>query len=89
MSLKSRWIGTEGAAFERVSMAFEALGYLPPRPDTNADGAYAINIAEQYIADMSKSEAMAVINCGLSHPREYFADTKLSLRDVAASYAVD
>lgn len=89
MSLNLLWIGKEGAAFERVGLAFQACGYLPPTPDTNADGAYAMNIAEQYRADMSRGQALAVINCGLSHPREYFIGTKLSLRDVAASYAVD
>lgn len=54
MSLKHRWIGREGAAIERVGMAFAALGYVRPRPDVDGgEGAYALNIAKQYAGDMS------------------------------------
>lgn len=66
---KSEFIGTNGAAFERVGLAFEALGYRTPRPDTGSDGAYALNIVEQYRADLSEDEALAVIEYGLRNTR--------------------
>lgn len=87
---KSQWIGTRGAAFERVGMAFEALGFIRPRPDGGGEiGAYAANIAAQYRADLSEAEAMAVITYGLEHSREQLQYMPDSLEDIVRHYAED
>ena len=65
MSIKSRWIGTEGAAFERVGLAFEQFGYTRPRADDGTNGAYAANIASRYASDMSEQADLAVIKYAL------------------------
>lgn len=62
---RSQWIGAEGRAFERVCLAFEALGYEPPKAEVS--GAYATNIVQQYKANLSESEALDVIAYALEN----------------------
>jgi hypothetical protein len=70
----TRWIGAEGAAFARVGLAFQALGFSAPQPDSSdGTGAYASNIINQYRADLSPSEVEAIINYGLRHARATLA----------------
>lgn len=64
-----------GAAFERVELAFRALGYDAPAADAPGNaGAYASNIAAQYAADLTEDEALAVIDYGLSHDLDALKD---------------
>ena len=86
MSIKSQWIGTEGAAFERVSLAFTSLGYNAPRADGDSSGAYAINIAGQYHADLSEREALAIIRYGLRNSRAALSNRWMSEREIIGSY---
>ena len=88
----SDWIGREGAAFERVCMAFESLGYRPPRGDDGVQGAastggYALNIAAQYAANLSQDEALAICEWGIRHSREAIRDRYLSQREIIGIYA--
>lgn len=71
MVSKTQWVGHEGAAFERVGLAFEALGYRAPSADEGSQGAgaYAMNIIAQYRADLSEEEAEAIIAYGLRNAR--------------------
>lgn len=84
----SDWIGAEGAAFERVCMAFESLGYRKPAPDTpNGPGAYAQNIAAQYQADLSRQDALAVIEYGYRNSRDAIRNRFLSEREIIGMYS--
>lgn len=87
-STASRWIGKEGAAFERVALAFEGLGFRAPRPDEGSGGAgaYALNIAAQYSADLSRREALAIINYALKNSREAIRNRWLSQREIIGQY---
>jgi hypothetical protein len=87
----SDWIGREGAAFERVCMAFESLGYRPPRGDDNvvgvaSTGAYAQNIASQYVADLGRDEALAICEYGFRNSREAITNRYLSEREIVGMY---
>lgn len=83
MSLRSRWIGVEGAAFERVGLVFDALGFVKPMPDAGSDGAYAVNIARQYQSDMSESQALDIIAYALRSARDSLRyNPPESLRDI-------
>jgi len=90
MSIKSQWIGSEGAAFERVSMAFESLGYSAPRADegSNGGGAYAMNIVRQYAADLSDQDALAIVNYGLKNSRQVIQNRWMSKREIIGRYEV-
>ncbi len=87
MSIKSQWIGTEGAAFERVGLAFESLGYRRPRPDDSTDGAYASNIADQYRANLNQREALAIVRYGLMTSRDAINARWMSEREIVERYA--
>lgn len=51
------WIGAEGRLFERASEVFRILGYQIPKPDVEGgDGAYLMNIMNQYRADLTEEE---------------------------------
>ena len=87
----SQWIGREGAAFERVVMAFESLGFVPPRGDDNvagaaSTGAYAQNIAAQYQADLASASALAIISYGVRNSRAQIANRYLSEREIVGMY---
>ncbi len=85
--MEAQWIGTNGAAFARVSAAFASIGLTAPKADTNSSGAYAMNIAEQYLADLSRHEAMAVIRFGLQNSLTYIQScTPQSLQAVLMTY---
>lgn len=86
MSIASQWIGKEGAAFERVGMGFESLGYRAPRPDDGGEGAYAMNIARQYEADLSQREALAIIRWALKSSRDAIRNRYLSKREIIGQY---
>jgi hypothetical protein len=88
MSLKSVWIGSEGGAFERVGLAFEALGYQAPRPDAGGSGTYGANIASQYRADMSERDALAVVRWGLRSSKAQLRAAKgnVTLSEIAGMY---
>ncbi len=86
MSIKSQWIGAEGAAFERVGMAFSSLGYAAPRTD-GSDGAYASNIAAQYAADLSERDALAIIRYGLRNSRTAIESRWMSEREIISQYS--
>jgi len=88
MSIASQWIGKEGAAFERVSMAFESLGYRAPRADegSNGVGAYANNIADQYQADLSRNDALAIVRWALGSSRGAIQNRYLSEREIIGMY---
>lgn len=86
MSIGSQWVGQEGAAFERVSMAFESLGYCAPRTDDGGDGAYALNIAAQYTTDLLRHEALAIVNYGLRNSREAIRNRYMSEREIIGRY---
>lgn len=88
----SDWIGTRGAAFERVCMAFDSLGYAQPRGDdgvrgTESTGGYAMNIAQQYAADLSRDAALAICEYGIRHSREAIQNRYLSEREIIGIYA--
>lgn len=71
---RSSWIGAEGRLFDRVSLVFEGLGYLPPTPDSitdgtgTASGAYVSNIEAQYYnSDFTADEIVQIIDYAKSH----------------------
>ena len=87
----SDWVGREGAAFERVVMAFESLGYIPPRGDDGvagsaSTGAYAQNIAAQYQADLSRDAALAIIAYGVRNSRDQIRNRYLSEPEIIGMY---
>lgn len=88
MSLDAKWTGVEGAAFERVSMVFESLGYQSPQPDSpNGTGAYVMSIVSQYQADLSKADVHAIIRYALTTSRAAIHNNPpRSLRDLGAYY---
>lgn len=86
MSIKTRWVGSEGAAFERVGMAFQKFGYRAPKPDSGG-GAYVLNIAAQYVADLSESEALAIIKYALESSRERIQNDDLTEREIVGLYS--
>lgn len=87
MSSKQQWIGSEGAAFERVGMAFESLGYVAPRGDNeSAEGGYAMNIARQYQSNLSERAALAIISYALNHSLIALRNRTMSERDDLAQY---
>lgn len=85
----NQWIGAEGAAFERVSLAFESLGYRAPRADDGTDGAgaYASNIANQYVADLSQDAALAICEWAVTHSRAAIRNRYLSEREIIGMYS--
>lgn len=88
----SNWIGREGAAFERVCLAFDSLGYRMPRGDDGVQGAastgaYASNIAAQYQADLSRDEALSICEWASRHSREAIKDRYLSEREIIGIYS--
>lgn len=89
MSYFTRFIGTEGAAFERVSMVFEALGYQKPRSfDGQSGGNYVANIVEQYRADFDADEVQNIIRFGISRSRETIRNVFAGLSEDEALYTV-
>lgn len=65
---RTSWI--EGAEFKRVGDAFVARGYIRPEPDVpGGNGAYAGNIADQYIADMIIDSAIKIISDAVNYPQ--------------------
>lgn len=57
---KSTWVGDRW--FRRVCQAFLERGYQPPHPDTGGgNGAYAMNIIDQYRADLTEAQVMGII----------------------------
>jgi hypothetical protein len=85
MSIKSQWIGTKGAAFERVSKAFQSCGFSAPRPDESGTGAYGMNILNQYPGNYA--EASAIIRWALASSREQIANRWMSLGEIVGRYA--
>lgn len=93
---KASYIGSEGAAFERVRLAFRIYGFRPPRPDTisggEANGAYVMNILNQY---QDEQEAMAIVRYGLEHNRQSLQqevehpELTYSLEELIALYTGD
>lgn len=72
---QNRWIGTEGTAFERVQLAFEAFGYRRTEPDIpGGEGAYVMNITRQYQAELSQDEVATIIEYGLTYSRQQIRD---------------
>lgn len=86
MSLRTRWLGTEGAAFERVCLAFEALGYRRPSKPEGSDGDYAANVSAQYIADMTENEALAVVKWALASSILAIKYTDLTEQEIFGMY---
>jgi len=74
MPRKTEFVGSSGAAFARVSLAFQSLGYRAPTPDSGSTGAYVLNIIEQYRADLSEEQTLDVISYGLRHSRAWHQD---------------
>lgn len=75
----------------RVSAAFDALGFLPVRPELEAIGAgqYTANIESQYAGSLTAAEANAIVCWGLSFPLEYFASIRegeYSVEEIAGQY---
>lgn len=66
----TQFVGAKGAAFERVGLAFQALGYVAPQPDTASDGAYVLNIVSQYRASLTQAHVLAIIEYGLKRTLE-------------------
>lgn len=63
MSIRTRYIGSEGAAFERLGMVFEAMGYRKPQAEfEGAGGNYVSNIVAQYQADFTEDEVLEIID---------------------------
>jgi len=86
------WIGREGAAFERVCLAFDSLGYRAPRGDDGvvgavSTGAYAMNIAAQYEGDLYQHEALAICEYAIRHSREAIQNRHLNEREIVGIYA--
>ncbi len=66
----TRYIGPEGAAFERVGLTFRAYGFLPPTPDsTGGEGAYVGNIVNEYQGHLTQNQTLAIIEHGLVSTR--------------------
>ena len=86
ISIRSHWIGAESGSFQRVRLAFKALGYAAPRPDASGQGAYGLHIAAQYQDQMGEHEALAVILWGLRASRSRINTDGWSLSDVVAGY---
>lgn len=86
ISIRSHWIGAENESFQRVKLAFKALGYAAPQPDASGEGAYALHIAAQYQDQMSEREALAVILWGLRASRSRINKGTWSLSDVVDGY---
>lgn len=71
----SAYIGSRGAAFQRVGLAFQLWGYVPPHvdvvsPDSESPGAYVSNIVSQYRNDLTPEQTLALIWYGLMHRKE-------------------
>lgn len=82
----SRYISNQGAAFERVCMAFRQYGFAAPNPDTPGEGAYVSNILDQY--PNNRQEALALIRYGLEKTRAMLQDEPYwSLPDIVGRYA--
>lgn len=65
---KSTWVGDK--FFHRVCQAFKDRGYTPPNPDVpGANGAYVMNIAQQYMADLTEEQVIGII-CSVQFVRE-------------------
>jgi len=86
ISIRSHWIGAENKSFQRVSLAFKALGYEAPQADGSGKGAYALHIAAQYQNQMSEHQALAVILWGLRASQGCVTKDNWSLNDVMARY---
>jgi hypothetical protein len=63
MTFWATWIGDEGAAWERLCLVFDRMGYYPPRPfDESMDsGNYAAWIADEYGRHFTQEEVYNVI----------------------------
>lgn len=62
MSIRTHYIGSEGAAFERLGMVFAAMGYREPAPEfAGARGNYVQNIIDQYRTDLTEDEVLQAI----------------------------
>jgi hypothetical protein len=86
ISIRSHWIGAESGSFQRVKLAFKALGYAVPQADASGQGAYALHIAAQYQDQMSEHEALAVILWGLRASQSHINHGSWSLSEVVAGY---
>lgn len=86
MSIRSHWLGAENGSFERVTRAFQALGYQSPRPDEGEEGAYGLHIAAQYKDQLSEHQALAVILWGLRASRNCVNIGVWSLSDIVSRY---
>ena len=92
MSILTQYIGPEGAALERVGLAFEAVGYEAPTPDApGADGAYCSNIMAQYTPHLTPYEVRAIIAFGLDNTRGFLRSARgdYSLNDVVRLHGDD
>lgn len=87
----TQYIGAEGAAFERVGLAFEAVGYQRPRPESSGDGAYVNNIVRQYESDLTPRQVKAIIQYGLDYDRGALQATigVYTVDDLEAMYDAD
>lgn len=72
MSITSRYIyGKGGTEWQKVGLIFQHLGFTPPRPEEAGKGAFGMNIANQYHADLSQQEVYAILQFACDHTRRY------------------
>lgn len=85
MSSQTRWIGSVGAAFERLTRVLTARGYRAPQPLWDgSDGNDATNIIQHYRADFDADEMEESINFARRYARERLHGLFTGLREQEA-----
>lgn len=90
MSIRTQYIGSEGAAFERLGMVFEAMGYRKPSPEfEGARGNYVQNIINEYRSDLTEDEVLQAIERARSSREDLRAMFSGMSTEEAESFVLD
>lgn len=95
MNKNLKWVGPEWGQWNKVQIVFRALGFDPPKSYTEGEeGAFVLNIVQQYQADLSPYEVRGIIDFATRSNPDRITDiqkrgTILELDDVLAGYSED
>lgn len=73
---KASYIGSNGAEFKRVSLAFQICGFVPPHEETingiGTGGGFVMNLIDPYLNsnELTEDQALMIIMYGLAHSKE-------------------